>query len=58
VKNGACPASPRGLAPRFRAGVSAWIACTAAAAQPVVVKTATLVPNGSSWYQILKEMPR
>jgi TRAP-type C4-dicarboxylate transport system substrate-binding protein len=36
--------------------VSAWIAQTAAGAQPVVVKMATLVPDGSSWYQILKEM--
>jgi len=32
-----------------------WLAAGAAAAQQVVVKMATLVPEGSSWHQILKE---
>ncbi len=33
-----------------------WFAAGAAGAQQVVVKMATLVPEGSSWHQVLKEM--
>jgi TRAP-type C4-dicarboxylate transport system substrate-binding protein len=32
-----------------------WFAASAAGAQQVVVKMATLVPEGSSWHQVLKE---
>ena len=32
-----------------------WLAAVPARAQPVVVKMATLVPDGSSWHQVLKE---
>ena len=33
----------------------AWLAAVPAGAQPVLVKMATLVPDGSSWHLILKE---
>jgi TRAP-type C4-dicarboxylate transport system substrate-binding protein len=33
-----------------------WFAASAAGAQQVVIKMATLVPEGSSWHQVLKEM--
>jgi TRAP-type C4-dicarboxylate transport system substrate-binding protein len=35
--------------------VLGWLAAGAARAQQIVVKMATLVPEGSSWHQILKE---
>jgi TRAP-type C4-dicarboxylate transport system substrate-binding protein len=38
------------------AGLAAGPAATPAAAQQVVIKMATLVPEGSSWHLILKEM--
>jgi TRAP-type transport system periplasmic protein len=38
------------------AGALAWLAAAPAAAQQVVIKMATLVPEGSSWHLILKEM--
>jgi TRAP-type C4-dicarboxylate transport system substrate-binding protein len=45
--------------PRLRVLAAAaavwWLAAAPARAQPVVVKMATLVPDGSSWHQILKE---
>src|SRR5579863_3327218 len=34
----------------------AWLAAGPAAAQQVVIKMATLVPEGSSWHLIIKEM--
>jgi len=47
--------------PRFRPGrlLLALLACVLLAAQPAVaqrVKMATLVPEGSSWHNIVKEM--
>ncbi|HLX09831.1 MAG TPA: TRAP transporter substrate-binding protein DctP [Thermoanaerobaculia bacterium] len=38
------------------AGALAWLAVAPATAQQVVIKMATLVPEGSSWHLILKEM--
>ena len=38
------------------AAIAVAATTTAAAAQPVTVKMATLVPDGSSWHLILKEM--
>ncbi len=50
--------------PSFRAAAAALLLAASAvlaapsrvAAQPVVVKMATLVPDGSSWHQVLKEV--
>jgi TRAP-type C4-dicarboxylate transport system substrate-binding protein len=39
----------------FLAAMAALLGAVSAEAQPVVVKMATLVPDGSSWHQILKE---
>jgi TRAP-type C4-dicarboxylate transport system substrate-binding protein len=39
----------------FLAAMAALLVAVSAEAQPVVVKMATLVPDGSSWHQILKE---
>jgi TRAP-type C4-dicarboxylate transport system substrate-binding protein len=37
-------------------GLGLWLACAVpASAQTVLVKMATLVPDGSSWHLILKE---
>src|ERR1700730_9036897 len=60
----------RGMAPRPRLprptvlrillpiiALAAWLAAAGpAAAQQVVIKMATLVPEGSSWHLIIKEM--
>src|ERR1700730_8618186 len=49
--------APRVLLISLLIGVLAcWLAPAPAAAQQVVVKMATLVPEGSSWQLILKEM--
>ncbi|HLY79352.1 MAG TPA: TRAP transporter substrate-binding protein DctP, partial [Caulobacteraceae bacterium] len=49
--------APRALLTLLLIGVvGCWLAPAPAAAQQVVIKMATLVPEGSSWQLILKEM--
>jgi TRAP-type C4-dicarboxylate transport system substrate-binding protein len=50
------PAAPTALAALLTLGGFALFAAPAAQAQTVTVKMATLVPEGSQWHTILKEM--
>ena len=46
---------PRTLSTAFVLTTLAWLAPAASAAGPITIKMATLIPEGSSWHQILKE---